>query len=287
MAASRSTDQPLLTIEDLSVAIDGRHATVEILKGVSLALPPEQMHGLVGETGSGKSMTAWAVMGLLPRGGRVTRGRILFQGCDLAGLDERKLRAVRGRRMAMIFQNPRTALHPMLSVRKQMGNIIDAHLDLSPKERDRRIREYLALAGLSDPDRVMRSYPHELSGGMAQRVVIASALVAEPALLIADEPTTGLDLTIQRQILELLASLQQRLGLAVLMITHDLSIIAQFCHSLSVMNEGVIVEDGPSGQILDAPSHAYTKRLIAASILKDVRSAEHGRIETAAEIGQR
>ena len=208
-----------LKVTDLSVDIISRKRRTEILRSVSVELPEGTMRGLVGETGSGKTMTARAVMGLLPPGGTITSGSITLGEQELIGLDSEQLNELRGPVMSMVFQNPRTALYPMHTVERQLGSIIEAHQDLRKAARRARAREYLALAGIPDPDRVARAYPHELSGGMAQRVVIAAALINEPAILIADEPTTGLDATVQRQILELLASLQSDLSLSVLMIT--------------------------------------------------------------------
>ncbi|MEZ5098605.1 MAG: ABC transporter ATP-binding protein [Thermoleophilia bacterium] len=264
--------EPILSVVDLHVEITSRRGVSQILRGVSVDLAPGAMTGLVGETGSGKSMTARAVMGLLPTGGRVTAGRVLLRGRDLLALDERAMRQVRGPEIGMVFQNPRTALYPMLSVESQMANVLDAHLELPKSALRERIRSQLALAGIPDPDRVARAYPHELSGGMAQRVVIATALLCEPTVLIADEPTTGLDATIQRQILELLAQLQRDLGLTVLMITHDLGIVAQYCQSVSVMNDGVVVEQGDKRAVLRSPADDYTRHLVAASRLEDIRT---------------
>jgi peptide/nickel transport system ATP-binding protein len=262
---------PLLSVEELGVDIRGRQGDLHILENVSLQLRAGEMHGLVGETGSGKSMTARAIVGLLPTGGRIVSGRILLGERNLVGLGEKAFRQIRGPRIAMIFQNPRTALHPLLSVRAQMGNVLKAHLDLGKEQRQSRILDYLRLAGIHDPERVAHSYPHELSGGMAQRVVIATSLVCEPEILIADEPTTGLDATVQRQILDELAALQERLSLSVLMITHDLAIVAQYCHWVSVMNLGRVVEDGPMRDILKAPTADYTQRLLSASKLAGLR----------------
>jgi peptide/nickel transport system ATP-binding protein len=261
----------LLSVEELGVDIQGRRGDLHILDNVSLQLRAGEMHGLVGETGSGKSMTARAIVGLLPPGGRIVSGRILLGERNLVGLGEKEFRNIRGPRIAMIFQNPRTALHPLLSVRAQMGNVIKAHLDLGKEQRQSRILDYLRLAGIHDPERVAHSYPHELSGGMAQRVVIATSLICEPEILIADEPTTGLDATVQRQILDELAALQEQLSLSVLMITHDLAIVAQYCDWVSVMNLGRVVEDGPMRSILKAPTADYTQRLLSASKLAGLR----------------
>ena len=263
-----------LKVTDLSVDIISRKRRTEILRSVSVELPEGTMRGLVGETGSGKTMTARAVMGLLPPGGTITSGSITLGEQELIGLDSEQLNELRGPVMSMVFQNPRTALYPMHTVERQLGSIIEAHQDLRKAARRARAREYLALAGIPDPDRVARAYPHELSGGMAQRVVIAAALINEPAILIADEPTTGLDATVQRQILELLASLQSDLSLSVLMITHDLGIVAQYCDSLSVMHEGQVVEAGEKRQVLRQPAEPYTQQLIAASELSEVGHAK-------------
>ncbi len=263
--------EPLLAVEDVNVEIRGRRGVVRVLQDVSLQLRAGEMHGLVGETGSGPSLTARAIVGLLPVGGRIVSGRVLLEGRDIVGLSEKEFRAVRGPRISMVFQNPRTALHPLLSVRAQMSNVLKAHLELTADERRSRVLEYLRLAGIPDPERVAGSYPHELSGGMAQRVVIATSLVCEPEILIADEPTTGLDATVQRQILDQLASLQEQLSLSVLMITHDLAIVAQYCDWVSVMHDGRVVEDGPMRRTLREPSADYTRRLLAASKLTALR----------------
>jgi ABC-type dipeptide/oligopeptide/nickel transport system ATPase component len=262
--------EPIIEIEGLEVEIHNQKHVSHILRGVSLTIATGEMHGLVGETGSGKSMTARAMMRLLPNGGVITAGQIRLRGRDLLTLSEAEMHDVRGSMIGMIFQNPRTALHPLLSVQAQMRNVISAHQKLSKAAKHDRIREYLALAGIPDTERVARAYPHELSGGMAQRVVIATVLVSQPVMLIADEPTTGLDATIQYQILEELADLQRRLNLSVLMITHDLGIVAQYCDSVSVMNHGLIVENGLKRQVLLEPRDPYTRQLLEASKLTDI-----------------
>jgi ABC-type dipeptide/oligopeptide/nickel transport system ATPase component len=265
--------ESLLQVKNLHVEIDplGSGEPAHILRGVSLDVRRGEMHGVVGETGSGKSMTARAIMALLPSGGRVSSGEITLEGRDLLRMSEKEMREVRGPVIGMIFQNPRSALYPLISVEAQMGNVVRAHRRLNKKETRERVRDYLRLAGITDADRVARAYPHELSGGMAQRVVIATALISEPTFVIADEPTTGLDVTIQRQILDEIAGLQQRLHLSVLMITHDLAIVAQYCDSVTVMHEGAVVERGLKRQVLVEPREPYTRRLIEASKLVNIR----------------
>lgn len=262
---------PALVVEDLSVEIAGRDGVTPVLRNVHLSLERGRMHGLVGETGSGKSMTARSIVGLLPPGGQVTSGTVRLGDRQLLGLGSKEIREVRGASIGMVFQNPRTALYPMTTVETQMANVLKAHMSLDRAGRATRIREHLRLVGIDDVDRIARSYPHELSGGLAQRAVIATALLCDPEILIADEPTTGLDTTIQRQILELIAFLQDRLALSVLVITHDLGIIAQYCDTVSVMHDGRVVEDGPMRQVLLSPQHDYTVRLIAASDLQKLR----------------
>jgi ABC-type dipeptide/oligopeptide/nickel transport system ATPase component len=279
MSAAPSTP-PVISLESVDVAIGRRSPQREILHGVSFRLLEGEMHGLVGETGSGKSMTARAVIGLLPRYGAVTAGRIVVRGEDVTGYGDDQMRAIRGSVVGMVFQNPRAALYPLRSVAAQMTAVLRAHGRADRAARAARIQDALRLVGIRDPARVAAAYPHQLSGGMAQRVVIAMALIAEPKVLVADEPTTGLDATVQRQILELLASLQARLGLSVLMITHDLGIVAQYCHTVSVMHEGSVVEDGPMRTVITDPEHEYTQRLLAASRLSDVDAAREAAAES-------
>jgi ABC-type dipeptide/oligopeptide/nickel transport system ATPase component len=265
---------PVLAVSNLVVEARNSRGHSELLHGVSLRVGAGTMHGLVGETGSGKSITASAAMGLLPKGVSVTGGSISLGGRELLGLSSREMHELRGPAFGMIFQNPRTALHPMYSVGAQMARVVDAHLKLSRAERRDRVHHYLQLVGIPDPGRIAHSYPHELSGGLAQRAVIATALICDPTFLIADEPTTGLDATVQRQILELLARLQAELGLSVLMITHDLSIVAQYCTTVTVMRLGNVVEDGPVRQVLRAPEAEYTQNLLRASRLEYVTQRE-------------
>ena len=268
---AESTDE-ILSVEGVHVSV--RHSssdgTGEILRGVSFAIERGRMTGLVGESGSGKSMTARAIMRQLPLNVALTQGRIMLNQSNLLDLPVEKMRAIRGAQMAMVFQNPKTALHPMLSVERQMGEVARAHRGGGKPERRDLVLEYLDMCGIPDPGRVARVYPHELSGGLAQRVVIAMALLPRPQLLIADEPTTSLDATVQRQILELIRDLQRRLDLSVLMITHDLGIVAHFCDRAVVMSSGLVVEQGSRDQILTEPGADYTRRLVAASRLERV-----------------
>ncbi len=267
-----SNRPPVLAIADLHVSIGSARSARGLLEGVSLSVAPGEMRGLVGETGSGKTMIARAVMRQLPIGARVVSGSVAVQGEDILAARPRRLRELRGRRVSMIFQNPRTALHPMLNIGRQMGNVLASHgIGANRRERADRTEEYLRLVGIGDPARVSKSYPFELSGGLAQRAVIATALSCEPELVIADEPTTGLDVTVQLEILEVLAELQARLGLALLFITHDLSIVAQYCGSVTVLRAGSVVEDGSRDSVLLDPRASYTKQLVRSSKLDDVR----------------
>lgn len=271
------SDPPILRIEDLRAEVvakgrrrSGKGQSTEILRGVSLTVENGTMMGLVGESGSGKSMTARAIMRQLPPNVVVTGGRILLDGQDLTERSAEDMHKMRGAVIGMIFQNPRAALHPMLSVGRQMSEVTKRHRGMSGANSHELICEHLDLCGLSDPERVVKAYPHELSGGMAQRVLIATALLPQPRLLIADEPTTGLDATIQRRVLELLRDLQQRLGLSVLFITHDLGIVAHFCDQAGVMQAGQVVETGSRHELLTNPKTDYARKLIAGSRLDEL-----------------
>lgn len=250
---------PLLDITDLRIEFE----TAAPVDGVSLALDPGRTLGLVGESGSGKTLTALAVMRLVPPPGRIAAGRITFAGRDLLTLDDRAMRAVRGRAVGMVFQEPMTALNPVVSVGAQIAEAAALHGADRAMARARTI-EMLRLVEIPDPERRADAYPHQLSGGMRQRVMLAMALVCTPQLLIADEPTTALDVTIQAQVLDLLASLQQRLGMAVLLVTHDLGVVAERADDIAIMYAGRIVETGPAADVLAAPAHPYTRALLAS-----------------------
>jgi oligopeptide/dipeptide ABC transporter ATP-binding protein len=255
----------LLAIDGLDVAfrVDGRETPV--VEGVDLTLARGRVLGLVGESGCGKSVTARAIMRLLPEPpARITGGRILFEGRDVLALDRRELRRLRGSRMAMIFQEPMTSLNPTLTVGFQIDEALRLHTDLGPRERRRRALDLLRRVGIGGGERRLQQYPFELSGGLRQRVMIAMALACDPALLIADEPTTALDVTVQAQILDLLAGLRAELGMAILFITHDLGVVAQFCDEVAVMYAGRIVERAGVGRLFRAPRHPYTAGLLAS-----------------------
>jgi peptide/nickel transport system ATP-binding protein len=256
---------PLLEVEELSVAFAGEGRDLPVLDRVSFALEPGRTLGLVGESGCGKSVTALAVMGLLPRPqARVTGGAVRFEGRDLVQASEAERRALRGARMAMIFQEPMTSLNPAFTVGELLVEVIRQHRPLSRAAAHELALEILARVRIPEPARRLRQYPHELSGGMRQRVMIALALVNRPALLIADEPTTALDVTIQAQILELIRTLQAETGTAVLLITHDLGVIAETAQEVAVMYAGRIVEEAPVEALFADPEHPYTIGLLGA-----------------------
>ena len=254
----------LLTVDNLTVRIDTSRGPITPVRDVSLRIPRGKMLGLVGESGSGKSVTAMTITRLLPRRSvHVTGGRIEFDGRDLTNLSDRSLRAVRGKEIATIFQEPMTALNPVLTIADQVTEPLRVHLGLSRRQAADRAAELLDMVGIRDTARVLRDYPHQLSGGMRQRVMIAMAMSCEPKLLIADEPTTALDVTTQLQILELVMDLQQKHGTSVLLITHDLGVVAQTCDEVTVMHNGQVQETAPVEQIFEAPQADYTKRLLS------------------------
>ena len=264
-ANATSTQGPLLSVEDLSVAFrqDGKETLA--VDHVSFAIAPGETVALVGESGSGKSVTALSILRLLAYpAARHPSGRVLFKGRDLMALDEDQLRQVRGNDITMVFQEPMTSLNPLHTIQRQIGEILRLHKGLSGPAAHRRILELLELVGIRDAESRLDAYPHQLSGGQRQRVMIAMALANEPELFIADEPTTALDVTVQAQILKLLADLKSRLGMAMLFITHDLGIVRKIADRVCVMTGGQIVEAGPVGEIFKRPQHPYTKKLLAA-----------------------
>jgi peptide/nickel transport system ATP-binding protein len=255
---------PLLDVQNLTVTFPGARSTVTAVDDVSFHIDAGETLGLVGESGSGKSVTAFSIIRLLQPPGRITGGRITFEGRDLRALSEAEMREVRGARMSLIFQEPMTALNPVMRVGDQIAEALTVHGKATSAAARLRAIELLAAVRIPDPERRVRDYPHQLSGGMRQRVMIAIALACHPPLVIADEPTTALDVTIQAEVLDLLRELKGRLGLSLLLITHDFGVIAEMADRVAVMYKGRLVEQGPVRRILREPVHDYTKALLAA-----------------------
>jgi oligopeptide/dipeptide ABC transporter ATP-binding protein len=253
---------PLLAIRDLVVSFEALRGRVRVLDGVGLDVWPGEVLGLVGESGSGKSVTALSILGLLGEQGRVDAGQIVFQSRDLTRLPERELLKIRGREIAMIFQEPMTSLNPVFSVGFQVAEVLVEHLGLDRRRARARAVELLGQVGIPDPDRRVDTYPHQLSGGMRQRAMIAMAMACRPRLLLADEPTTALDVTIQAQILDLVRRLRVEQGTAVLLISHDLGVIAGTADRVLVMYAGEVVEAAPARELFSTPLHPYTRLLL-------------------------
>jgi ABC-type dipeptide/oligopeptide/nickel transport system ATPase component len=254
----------LLDVQHLSVVFETPSSSVTAVDDVSFRIAAGETLGLVGESGSGKSVTAFSILRLLQPPGRISGGRVLFEGRDLLSLSEREMRQVRGARISLIFQEPMTALNPVMRVGDQIAEALIVHGLATGSEARARAVELLTAVKITDPARRVRDYPHQLSGGMRQRVMIAIALACQPPLVIADEPTTALDVTIQAQVLELLRELKAKYNLAVLLITHDFGVIAEMADRVAVMYKGRLVEEGPVRQILRSPTNPYTQNLLAA-----------------------
>jgi oligopeptide/dipeptide ABC transporter ATP-binding protein len=254
--------QPLLEVKDLRTSFFTDAGEVRAVDGVSFALEPGKLMGLVGESGSGKTASVLSVMRLLPERARVTGGAVLFEGRDLLKLTEPEMRAVRGAKIAMIFQEPMTSLNPVFTIGSQIGEAVRLHQHTSRRETLERTIEALRLVGIADPERRVNDYPHQLSGGMRQRVMIAMALACEPKLLIADEPTTALDVTIQAQILDLIRELQVRLGLAVILVTHDLGVVAQYADDVTILYAARVMEQASAAELFRNPLNPYTRGLL-------------------------
>jgi peptide/nickel transport system ATP-binding protein len=256
-------DSAVIRCEDLHLVLDSATGPVHALRGVSIAVRRGALVAVVGESGSGKTMLARTIVGVLPHGARV-QGRAFFDGIDLTVLPERSRRAMRGRDIAMVLQDPMSALDPVMRVGGQIAELLRVHQGMGRAEAWARSRELLAEVGIADAARRTRQYPHELSGGMRQRVAIAMALACEPTVLIADEPTSALDVTVQAQILDLLQRLRRERDLTVILITHDLGIVAQYADEVIVMRQGQVVERAMTDRLFDAPSAQYTRDLLAA-----------------------
>ena len=267
------TRDVLLEVEGLNLAIDGAQGRQGILYDIDLRLARGETLCLVGESGSGKSMTGLALMGLAPASARITGGSIRLGGVELVGAREEQLRRIRGRRIAMIFQEPMTALNPVLPIGLQITKSLREHRIVARGAEHARAIELLQSVGITDPARRLHEYPHQLSGGMRQRVMIAIALAGEPEVLIADEPTTALDVTVQAQVLDLLRTLQARLGLAIILVTHDMGVVAEVADRVSVMYAGRKVEDGTLAQVLSRDAHPYTRALVACMPRRQRRGA--------------
>ena len=257
--------KPVLEIRGLRTQFFLREGVVTALDGIDLTIYENESVGIVGETGCGKSMTAFSILRLVPHPGRITAGSIKYKGNELTTLDQDRMRSVRGTKISMIFQDASTALDPVFTVGDQLGEVISLHQDIYEKAAlDKKIQEVLELVRIAAPKEVMRMYPHELSGGMKQRVMISLALSCSPSLLIADEPTTALDVTIQGQILKLLKALVAKTGSSMMLITHNLGIVAETCDRICVMYAGRIVEDAETFELFESPKHPYTAGLLMA-----------------------
>ena len=255
----------ILQVRNLTVSFQGREQEIEAVRGVSFEVKRGETLGIVGESGSGKSVTARSIMRLLPSPPSFMKdGEVIFLGQDLAQFSEKEMEAIRGKDMGMIFQDPMTSLNPTIKIGKQIAESLIKHQKLSKKEAKKEAIEMLKLVGIRDSERRFEQYPHEFSGGMRQRVMIAIALACRPALLIADEPTTALDVTVQAQILNLMKNIQERFGTSIILITHDLGVVAGMCDQVLVMKDGVIVERGATAEIFENPQHPYTLKLLHA-----------------------
>lgn len=266
--------EKLLEIKDERLSFFTPAGEVKALNGVSFSMEEGEVLGIVGESGSGKSVTAYSVMGLTAHPGKLIGGTINFNGHQIDKMSEKEMRKIRGNEVSIIFQDPMTSLNPVYTIGNQITEVICLHTGKSKKEAHDRAKELLELVGINEPVKRLKQYPHELSGGMRQRVMIAIALACEPKLLIADEPTTALDVTIQAQILELMQELRKKLGMSIIMITHDLGVVASMCERIAVMYAGHIVEYGTADEIFYEPKHEYTKGLIKSIPKLNVQETE-------------
>lgn len=255
---------PLLRVDGLATEFATEQGLVRAVDGVDLRVRRGEILGLVGESGSGKTVTALSILRLIPPPGHISAGRILFDGTDILRLNKREMLRLRGRRISMIFQQPKACLNPVIRVGRQVAGVLRLHHGMTPRAARDRTLELLTSVGIPAPEQKMNAYPHELSGGQAQRIMIAAALALEPQLLIADEPTTALDVTIQAQVLHLLKEMCQRTGTALILVTHDMGVVAQTADHVAVMYAGQIVEDQPVADLFAGPAHPYTRSLLGA-----------------------
>lgn len=254
----------LLEMKDLSISFYNKTGEIQAVRGISYTLHKGEVLGIVGESGSGKSVSSHGILRLTPDTGKVKQGEILFHGKDILKMSKKELQELRGNKIAMIFQDPMTSLDPLFTVEYQLNESLKKHTDLDGNGRRLRMIHLLELVGINQPERRLKQYPYEFSGGMRQRVMIAMALSCDPELLIADEPTTALDVTIQAQIVELLKELKDKLGMAIIFITHDLGVVSEICDKIIVMYAGKVVEEGTSRQIFYQRCHPYTEGLLAS-----------------------
>ena len=275
--AEAKENQKLLEVKDLHVSFFTPAGEVKAVGGISYDLNYGEVMGVVGESGSGKSQEAYSIMGLLQSPGKVTGGSITFEGRDVLAMSKEEMTNFRGNKVAMIFQNPMTCLNPVYTIGNQLVEALRAHdKSISKEDAEKRAMEMMEMVGINNVEKRMKQYPHEFSGGMRQRVMIAMGLICHPQLLIADEPTTALDVTIQAQILELMQELRKKLGMSIIMITHDLGVVASMCEKIAVMYAGHIVEYGTTDEIFYQPGHEYTKGLINS--IPKLNTAEHERL---------
>ncbi len=275
-----STREPLLSVEDLRVQFWTRRGTIHAVNGISFDIAPGETLGIVGESGCGKSVTSLALLGILSRAGKVVGGRAMFGGQDLLQLSDRKLRKIRGKEIAMIFQDPMSSLNPVLTIGRQIREALQTHFDMNKREAEARAGELIDRVGIPSAKARLRDYPHQFSGGMRQRAMIAMALACKPKLMIADEPTTALDVTIQAQILGLLRELVSEQDTALILITHDLGVVAGMCERVNVMYAGMFMETGPATALFARPRHPYT-----LGLLQSIPRLDAGRREKLTPIG--
>ena len=262
--AEQKQDGTLIEVRDLAISFFNKSGEVQAVRGIDYTLRRGEVLGIVGESGSGKSVSSHAILRLTPPSGKVKSGQILFDGKDILQMNKKEIQALRGNRIAMIFQDPMTSLDPLFTVEYQINESLKKHTSLDAASRKKRVIELLELVGINQPERRAKQYPYEFSGGMRQRVMIAMALSCDPELLIADEPTTALDVTIQAQIIDLLKELKNRLGMAIIFITHDLGVVSDICDDIIVMYAGKIVETGTKRDIFYQHKHPYTEGLLAS-----------------------